>query len=332
MTRFTNKRYSGVWLPVMLALITVSLVCDVKRAAARDNVIPDDLKIEQTYRPGPGQSVGSVGLVQGKAVIRHEQEPSGYLVSNGMRLYNGDTLYTAGDGHLELTLNDGSNLVLSSDTQITIDKSIYDPGSQSRLSFFNMVSGKARFMVKKMSDYKHSQFNVKTESSVVGVRGSDFIIEISQDGNKIIITANGNTILEIFDPANPLQEPVIVTSFQQLVTVLGEIMGQPVDLSEEEVMRLLEALGLLLLGDGGQGAGGPGGGFGGGPGGGFIPHGGTLQYLMGSPFGQSFFFGPGHPLLLPIFGPGPDNPNNYNPDNEMKPPLILPLPDLPGHP
>lgn len=327
MTEF-YKTYLRAWLPVFLVVVTTALIWNVKPAAARDGAIPDDLRVAETFRPGPGKSVGSATLIQGKAVIRHEKENKGFLIREGMALFNGDTLYTGGDCHLELALNDGSDLVLSSDTKIVIDKSIYDPGSGSRLSFFQMLSGKARFIVKKLSDYKHAQFNVKTESSVVGVRGSDFIIEISQQGDKIVITALGHTVLEIIDPANPLMEPVIVTSFQQLVTVLGQIFGQPVNLSEEEIMKLLKELGLLQQGGSGQG-----GGTGGGQGG-FIPYGGNTQGPMSGGF---FGYLPGLPGFMPIlpppiYGPGPDDPFYNDPGAWIKPPLILPLPDLPDTP
>ncbi len=327
MTEFNNSFLRG-WLPIVLILTTVSLVWGINNAQARDGVIPDDLPLESTFWPGPGRSVGVVDVIQGKAVVQHENEKRGYLVSKGMNLYNGDTLYTSGDCHLEMSLNDGSNMVLSSGTQIVIDKSIYDPASGSRLSFFQMLSGKARYMVKKLADYKHSQFNVKTKSSVVGVRGSDFVIEISQEGDKIVITALGHTILEIFDPANPLTEPVIVTSFQQLITVLGQVLGEPVDISSEEVMKLLQELGLLLSGGGGQGGEGTGGG------GGFIPHGGTWQ---GPPVGGGIQYLPGwNPFLPilppPIFGPGPNDPFYNDPGAWIRPPLTLPLPDMPDIP
>ncbi len=327
MTAFKNRKYSIGFLPFLLAVLAVSLLCDVKRAPAQDSVIPDNLTIESTYRPGPGQSVGIAKLVRGKVVLQHEKESHGYLVGNGMNLYNGDTLYTANDGRLELTLNDGSNLMLAADTQLVIDKSIFDPGSKSRLSFFRMVAGKARFMVKKMVDYQHSQFNVKTDSSVVGVRGSDFILEISQQGNKTVITALGNTILEILDPAHPLLEPVIVTSFQQLVTVLGEIMGKPVDISEGEIMKLLRKLGLLS--SGGEDVVDQGGDEGG-----YVPDGGSMEYPPGSDFEKSFFGrGPRKPLPPPIYDAGPDEPDNDDPGDEMKPRLPVPqLPGIPSHP
>ncbi len=332
MANFTSKQYWKLGLLGCWALMAGILMGNVHRASAQDGIIPADLKIQKTYRPGTGQSVGTVRRVQGKAVVQHEKETHGYRVYQKMNLYSGDVLYTAGDGHLELILNDGSSLTLSSDTHMVIDKSVYNPRSRHRHSFFSMLAGKARFIVKKLSDYKYSQFNVRTEASVVGVRGSDFIIEVSQQGNKTVITALGNTVLEIIDPAHPLQEPVIVTSFQQLIAVLGEVLGNPEDVPQEEIRQKLEELGLIPS-DGG-GTGGPSGPAG--PGGGYVPHGGSPESPGGFP-GPSLPFlssgGPTRPLPPPIDDPGPDDTNNDDPADEIKPPAPFPrLPDMPAHP
>jgi len=275
--------------------------------------------------------VGSVQKIEGKAVVRHQDQDYGFLIKEDLALYNGDTLYTAGNGRLVFVLKDGSSLSLASDTKMVIDKSIYNPDAGQRLSFFQMLAGKARVVVKKLVDYKRSQFNVKTESSVVGVRGSDFIVEVTQQGNRTVITALGNTVLEVVDPAHPLRSPVIVTSYQQLITVLGEVIGSPVDIPEEEIRRRLDELGLLSPDGGGTGGGAPGPG---GTGGGYVPDGGQPQYPR---FGSSLPFlssgGPTNPLPPPIDDPGPDDTNNDDPADEIRPPAPFPeLPDMPEPP
>ncbi len=331
MTDMNSTKHTKAWFAIILALTTVILLSGVNPASARDGAIPDGMDIQPLYRSGPGKGVGRVQLIQGKAVIQHEKQDYAFVITNGMGLYNGDTIYTGRDCHLELVLNDDSNLVLSSDTKIVIDKSIYDPGTKSRLSFFQMLSGKARFIVKKLADYRHSQFNVKTESSVVGVRGSDFILEVSQQDGKTVITAMGHTILEIYDPANPLQEPVIINSFQQLVTVLGQVLGTPMDIPEEEIMKLLEAWNLFLLG--GSGGTGPDDvGYGG-----YVPDGGIWENPWDSDFWDTipdlFAYWPPAPLPTPILDGGPDNTNNDDPGDEIKPPFQIPeLPDIPAPP
>lgn len=84
-----------------------------------------------------------------------------------------------------LKMNDGSTLSLGSQTKIVINQSIYDPGKKTRSSFMTMTLGKARFWVKKLTSYKHSKFKLKTKTAVVGVRGSDFFIEATENYTRV---------------------------------------------------------------------------------------------------------------------------------------------------
>ncbi|WP_167320871.1 FecR family protein [Desulfosudis oleivorans] len=234
-----GNRTTGLWS----VLLGVTLLCCMSSAtvfAAAD--IPDNLVIQKHYRQGMGESVGSVETARGQAFIMHTDRKYGYEAKKGLPLYNGDTLFTRSPGAMTIVLKDNSKMALAADTSLVINKSIYDPAGKSRMSFVSMLAGKARFLVTKLSDYRHSRFNVKTGSSVVGVRGSDFIIE--QVGDKIIISCLDNTVLEVFNPDFPLDEPVIVESFQQLVAAIGQLPGNPIDVSPEELKKLVKDLGL----------------------------------------------------------------------------------------
>ncbi|MFP4039275.1 MAG: FecR domain-containing protein [Desulfosudaceae bacterium] len=242
MNHFTKIRFV-VALPAVLVFFA-ALIFYAPETAARA-FIPPDLEIRATYRHGKGQSVGTVKTARPQAYIMHSDRQYGYVAKKGLPLYSGDTLFTRKDGKLAVSFKDGSETVLAANSSLVINKSVYDPEGGNRLSFMEMISGKARFVVKKLAEYKHSRFSVKTASSVVGVRGSDFILEISQDGNRTIITALDNTVLEVVDPANPLAEPVTVTSFQQLVTVLGEVLGTPEDIPKDQLRQRLQELGLM---------------------------------------------------------------------------------------
>jgi len=250
MSHFTKSRFV-VALPVVLVFFA-ALFGLVTESAARA-FIPPDLEIQSAYRHGTGQSVGTVKAARPQAYIMHSDRQYGYVAKKGLPLYNGDTLFTRDEGRLAVSLKDGSETVLSANSSLVINKSVYDPEGGNRLSFMEMLSGKARFLVKKLAEYRHSRVSVKTASSVVGVRGSDFIIEVSQEGNRTVITALDNTVLEVVDPANPLAEPVIVTSFQQLVTVLGEVLGTPEDIPRDQLMQRLQELGLMGDENGGDG-------------------------------------------------------------------------------
>lgn len=228
---------STIGFAFLLALLLVSVFA-TRAGYAGPNHIPEKLEIKKIYKRGAGKSVGKVTRVNGKAVILHAEEDYGYQAKSGLSLYNGDRLFTRKNSLLQFSLKDGSRITLSSKTKLVIDKNVYEP--QQRFSFLRMLAGKARFIVKKLAEYKKSRFNVQTNSSVIGVRGSDFVLEISQKGDRTVITALDNTVLEVVNPAQPLKEPVIVKSFQQLETELGKAMGQPVDVPWEIIKQKLQ--------------------------------------------------------------------------------------------
>ncbi len=313
---------SGFRLPASLLLVAL-MVLMIRPAHSDQRHIPEDIKIKTRYKKATGKPVGMVTQVKGKAGIRHAGEEHAYQAKNGVPIYNKDRLFTRKASHLQLLLKDGSRILLAPESQLAVDKNWQI--ARGTVSFIRMLAGKARFMVKKDSEHKNSRFNVKTRSALITVQGSDFIVEVIQQGNQTVISALGDTVLEINDPAHPLQEPVVVTSFQQLMTIIGEVIGKPEDIPEDEIRQKLEELGLMPT---------PGGPVG--PGGYAPPDGGPEP--PGSRFpGPSLPFlssgGPTNPLPPPIDDPGPDDTNNDDPGDEIKPPAPFPtLPDLPAHP
>lgn len=230
-----------VWMSGMAAL--VAMVClPADRAFAEVRKIIRDSDINNDYLPGSGTPIGKVRKVYGKVFIVHEDMKAVYVAQNDFALYAGDTLTTKETGRITLVLKDDSVLTLAPGTTMVLNESVFDPTAKKRSALVNLVNGKARFFVKKFADFQYSTFNVKSKSSVVGVRGSDFIIE--QVGDKTIITALGMTILEVTNSDYPLAVPITVNSFQQLVVALGELPGNPFNVTEEQLTNILNELGI----------------------------------------------------------------------------------------
>ncbi|MBN2283538.1 MAG: FecR domain-containing protein [Deltaproteobacteria bacterium] len=200
--------------------------------------IPADLAIESPFRPGPGAPVGSVLLVQGTAVVVHGSEAIGYLLKSEAPLFKGDTLMTDDEARVRFRLNDGSELTLSSGTRLTINKSVYDPDSASRSSFIGMSFGKARFLVTNLAGARQSEFRVKTQTAVCGVRGSDFVLNASPVNTEV--TALENTRLEVASLSFPGVEPVLVSDYERTQVQKGALPSEVVRVSPEEIEQLLE--------------------------------------------------------------------------------------------
>ena len=200
------------------------------------SMLPDGLVIEDVFQPGYGLSVGKVNLVQGKVVIMHKDHMRGYWAKKDLPLFKGDVIVTKEKGRIRIELNDKSVITLSSHTKLVITKSVYEPAQKTRSTFINMALGKARFLAKKLADFKRSQFKVKTPTAVVGIRGSEWVQEVTEDSTRVITFED--TILEVVSIAAPEVEPTILEDFEQTMVDVGELPTEVVKVSPEEIEQI----------------------------------------------------------------------------------------------
>ncbi|MCP4105548.1 MAG: FecR domain-containing protein [Desulfobacteraceae bacterium] len=207
--------------------------------AFSESLIPKGLVIEDIFEPGIGKSVGTVKIVQGTAVIIHSNVSRGYLAKKGLPLFKGDTFITSAKSRARFELEDGSTITLASETKLVISESIYDPSSKSRSSFFRMSIGKARFIVRKLLGFKKSDFEVKTKTAIVGVRGSDFIINASPE-QTVVITLE-NTVLQVTGIAD-VSKPIMLKDYQKTVVELDALPTDAKEIPIEETERMMREM------------------------------------------------------------------------------------------
>ncbi len=212
-----GKKKSWILLYILGVLVLATGIVSAR-------MLPAGVTVEEEFVPGIGQPVGSVVLSQGDVYVIHKDEQRAFKTIADLPLYRDDTVISEQNSRVRLQLNDESVLTLASNTRMVIDESIYDTGKRQRSSFIRMVVGKIRFGVKKLLDFKNSDFTVKTKTAVCGVRGSDFIVESSERTTRV--TALENTVLEITSLTPPCPtcrlEPVLLNDFQRTSIDFGE--------------------------------------------------------------------------------------------------------------
>lgn len=234
---------------VQVILLTLLLTFSINAYAAEDWQPPENIILSDTFKPGIGKPVGKILLVQGKAIVTHSRGLDGFIAEKEMLLYQGDTIYSQEEGRLRLKLNDGSLLSLSSRTKLVINKSVYNPEKQDRTSLLKMGAGKTRFIIRKFSAFKNRDVKIKTETAIVGVRGSDFIIVADKSTTRV--TALENTELEIISLALPCDEadilagkaecviePLILTDYQQTVVQENQLPSAVEEMLPEDIARM----------------------------------------------------------------------------------------------
>ena len=234
--RLFEKRTVYIWFTVTLLFVAGNGFALEKLSA--ETLMPKDLVVEEDFKPGNGLSVGLVQVVEGRVVIMHADMLRGYLAKKDLPLFRGDIVVTDKDGRARLAMNDGSILSLAPDTRMVINQVVYHKKKKRRLSFFKLL-GKARFWVKKLVNLKQSDVKIKTQTAVVGVRGSDFIIEGTAETT--IVTADNleGSQLVVVGLAQPDAKPTIVNSNQRSEVKKGELPTTPVFVpsAEREQMK-----------------------------------------------------------------------------------------------
>ena len=204
----------------MLALVIV-LFCVSRGEAAEQAsaLLPADLVMQDGFKPGFGVDVGLVQRTTDGVVLIHAQDMVGYWAKINLPVFMKDAIITPTDGRAILLFEDESTVAISADTKLVINRSIYDPDKKERSSFLGMTVGKARFFIKKLPGFAHSEFKVKTKTLVAGVRGSDFVIEAYQDHT--VVSTLGDTELELTRLAVP-EEVTVLHSFERIRISEGE--------------------------------------------------------------------------------------------------------------
>jgi hypothetical protein len=201
---------------------------------ASESLLPAGLTMEDVFKPGLGASVGKIELAQGQVVIIHADELRGYQARKDLPLYTGDTIVTLETGRTKFKLNDESTMTMAPETKLVINRSVYDPAKKSRSSFMGMSTGKARFWVKKFTDFQRSVFKVKTPTAVCGVRGSEFIAMVTADRTEL--TALEETFLEVLLLISPEEEPLTITDFERAIVETTSIWKE--EITPEEIEQL----------------------------------------------------------------------------------------------
>ncbi len=85
-----------------------------------------------------------------------------------------DRIKTEKDAKIKILFNNENIIVLGFESELTINELVYNEEDKESRSFFELIMGKVRAIVKKLKP--KSQFKIKVANSDIGVLGTDFIV------------------------------------------------------------------------------------------------------------------------------------------------------------
>lgn len=99
---------------------------------------------------------------------------------SGGGLMEGDRVVTGPKGAAAVTLKDGTVLSVGPNSSLDLTHYVFDQTSQNGSLLLNLIQGTVRMVTGIMGKTNPDLIKLTTPTSVVGVRGTDFIVEATQ--------------------------------------------------------------------------------------------------------------------------------------------------------
>lgn len=133
----------------------------------------------------------------------------------GSYVEKGSKVVTKKDSRAKIMMMDDSLLVIAPNTELSIDEYLVNLEGRSRSSMLSLIKGKVLFYINRLFRGESSRFQVKTRTSVAGVRGTKFVVENTE--NEVFAVIKGEVEVESGGKKLLLSEGKYVDSSKGLV-------------------------------------------------------------------------------------------------------------------
>jgi len=163
---------------VTLALAAPHVLSQVKRGAAVPlDQVPEKLKkfdIKDYFIASDFKKVGIIQAIRGTVVVIHKATSEAYFGMEGDYIHENDVLETLSKSRCRLRLLNEDVISMAPDSNLAVDEVAFSIKKKAKRSFFSMVKGKVMFYSMRLFSFKKSYAQLKTPTTVVGVRGTKF--------------------------------------------------------------------------------------------------------------------------------------------------------------
>jgi hypothetical protein len=177
---------------------------------------------------------GTVVMVTGKAfIVRGGEE---IVAQPGLTVYENDSLRTEGTAKLKVYLKDDSVITLGENSRINLEEYLVATGEDRRSVVLNLITGKLRIIVGRIMRAMGSKYEVKTPTSITGVRGTHFYVSVIPGLSKVVLFSGE---LELRNILEDIKTMVVLTPGEMSIVPENQPPGEPVKLAEEELTKLI---------------------------------------------------------------------------------------------
>jgi hypothetical protein len=128
--------------------------------------------------PAAAADIGLVKVARGSVQIERDGKRAPVVVGTALR--PADVVVTGADGSAGITFADNSLVSVGPDSVFAIDRYAFDSTTYSGEFQGNLRQGKLAAVSGKMVKQSPESMKIRTPSAVMGVRGTEFVVEVDK--------------------------------------------------------------------------------------------------------------------------------------------------------
>lgn len=163
------KRSTPGWFSAALCVLWLASVPALAQTTA-----PGADAVPASITAGDARQ-GTFKTVQGDVTLAREASRLAVVV--GDPVFAGDRIVTGERSATALTLRDGSVLSIGPDSQFVLNQFDFDATTREGHLLLTLLQGSLRVVTGLLARQQPEQVEVRTPTTVIGVRGTDFIVE-----------------------------------------------------------------------------------------------------------------------------------------------------------
>lgn len=121
--------------------------------------------------------VATIKSVRGGAIIVRGENT--IKIDEGAHILQNDTLRTMTDGQLGVILQDGTRLSLGPNTELKIDRFVYEPADGRFGLLLKLARGALAYVSGKIAEFSPGSVSVETPVGILGLRGTEFAVSLA---------------------------------------------------------------------------------------------------------------------------------------------------------
>lgn len=122
--------------------------------------------------------IGTIKTSAGDAKIIRSGRPAAAKV--GVPIEQDDVFVTGADGSIGVTFTDNSMFSVGPNTEIVVDKYVFDPNANDASFTANMAKGTLQFISGEIAKLSPDAVKVNIPTGTIAVRGTRFLVEVGK--------------------------------------------------------------------------------------------------------------------------------------------------------